>query len=476
MKRHTILGLVLVAMIVICTSGCTTHTRKMVELRPMLTAGNVEGALLLVDKGMGKKETLLAELERGLILHHDHRWDESNVCFERAERLAEELYGTSISESAVSLFTNAAQKSYRARPFELAMVPYYRALNYLFLGYPDEAMVEVRKASLLLANHIDATLGAIDRGDTRNLARTRSDPFLLYLAGMFYDWDGELNDAFISYRNAAVAYQDLTGLLGVQIPPWLGQDLERVAARLGFVGELDQLRESCPSVFRAAGNASSRSPGSDRGELILFVENGWIAAKGEWSASVPIYKGDRFASNPLSASAISKRIGDGRVIVRKGAKTVYWLPLALPTEPKTDSESIRAVIRGAGQTARSVRVHHPSANAVITADAEWQKVVFETALRALAKYVTYLQAKDKGGFLGGLASNIFNAATEIADTRSWLSLPDEIQMVRVSLPEGVHELEMRLEDTSGRTLGTVLLPPVTVRAGDWTFLSHRVYD
>ena len=41
-------------------------------------------------------------------------------------------------------------------------------------------MVEARKASLLLANYIDITLGAIDRGDTADLARTRNDPFLLY--------------------------------------------------------------------------------------------------------------------------------------------------------------------------------------------------------------------------------------------------------------------------------------------------------
>lgn len=476
MHVRTWSGLLFVGMLVILTAGCATHTRKMVDLRPKLAAGDYEGALGLVDSKMGGAEALLADLERGLILHQAGRWQESNTAFEAAERQADELYGTSISENVIALFTNDQGKDYRARPFEMAMVPYYRALNYLYLGERDAAMVEARKASLLLSSYIDVTLGAIQRGDSSKLARTRNDPFLLYISAMLYDWDGELNDAFIAYRNAAVAYEDLAGLLGVTPPPWLGRDLERVAARLGFESELDQVRASCPAVFQAADWLPDRGRAEGRGELVLLVENGWVASKGQETLNLPIYESDSYDDQSHWALAISSRQRDGVVVVNNRAKVAYWLTLALPTLPRTSSEPVRAVLHDAdGQAVRSVRAHHPSANAHITAEAEAGMVLLRTVARALAKYLAYNTAQKESKGLG-LLLNVFNVASEVADTRSWLTLPDEVQLVRVSLPEGVHELEMRLEDTSGRTLGTVLLPPVTIVAGDWTFLNHRVYD
>ena len=215
--RQLALAGVLVAAVLL--AGCATHTRKMVDLRPRLAAAEYDRALALIDDKMGGKDAMLAALERGLVLHAAGRWQESNDAFAAAERLADELYGTSISESAIALFTNDMARAYLARPFELAMVPYYRAFNYLHLGDREAALVEARKTSQLLARYVDATIGAIDRGDTDALDRTRDDPFMLYFSGMLYDWDGELNDAFIAYRNAAVAYQDVAGLLGLQIPP-----------------------------------------------------------------------------------------------------------------------------------------------------------------------------------------------------------------------------------------------------------------
>jgi len=467
------LGLLVVGALIVLTAGCATHTRKMVELRPRLADGQYDRALELVDKHMGRKDTLLASLERGLVLHLAGRWQQSNVAFEDAERLADELYGTSISESALSLFTNDTAVSYRARPFEMAMVPYYRALNYLALGERDAAMVEARKASLLLARYVTATADAIEQGDTDLLERTGRDPFLLYFSGMLYDWDGELNDAFIAYRNAAMAYQDLAGVLGVEVPPWLGHDLERVAGRLGFQGELEPLRRSCPDIFRAAERVPDRSWPGGQGELVLLVENGWVAAKGESKLSLPIFDSDRYDDNERWAWVIADRARNPVVVTNR--RVAYWLTVALPTPPVSDTPNRPvSLVANDGTRVQSVRAHHASTVARITADAEAGMVLFRSVLRALVKYLGY-QAANKEGQGFGLLVNLFNVASEVADTRSWLSLPDHVQLLRVSLPAGVHDLELRLEDTSGRNLGLVTVPQVMIRSGDWTFRSHRIY-
>lgn len=469
----TRLGLLAVGVLVILTAGCSTHTRKMQELRPRLANGEYDRALALVDEQMGGKDAVLASLERGLVLHLAGRWQESNVALAEAERLADELYGTSISESALSLFTNDTATSYRARPFELAMVPYYRALNYLSLGDRDAAMVEGRKASLLLARYISATVQAIEQGDTDLLERTGRDPFLLYFSGMLYDWDGELNDAFIAYRNAAMAYQDLAGVVGVEVPPWLAHDLERVAGRLGFGSELEPLRQACPAVFAAAEQAPAPGVGRGRGELVLLVENGWVAAKSEVKLSLPIFESDQYDDNERWAWVITDRARNPVVVTNR--KVAYWLTVAMPTPPVSDTPNRPVSLRDAdGQRVRSVRAHHVSTVARITAEAEAGMVLFRSVLRALVKYLGYRTANKEGqGF--GLLMNIFNVASEVADTRSWLSLPDHVQLLRVRLPAGVHDLELRLEDSSGRDLGLVTVPGVRIEPGDWTFHSLRLY-
>mgnify|MGYP002063766491 CR=1 FL=1 len=63
-------------------------------------------------------------------------WFPAREAFAAAERLSDDLYTKSISEGAFSLISNDNAISYRARPYEMAMVPYFRALNYLALGLP----------------------------------------------------------------------------------------------------------------------------------------------------------------------------------------------------------------------------------------------------------------------------------------------------------------------------------------------------
>ncbi len=480
-RRSAILALVVAPLL--CCGGCASYSTKLADLRPQLSSGAYDDALATVQRGAGGKDLVLAQLERGMILHQAGRWVESNEAFAAAERTADELYARSISEGALSLITNDLAISYRPRPFELAMVPYYRAMNYAALGQRESALVEARKTSQLLARYVDATIAGIERGSTNDLERTRSDPFMFYLSGMLYEWDGEVNDAFIAYRNAAVAYQDLQGLLGLEVPPWLGRDLGRTARRLGFAEEMEHLREVCPAVFAASDPlpddcCDALRPGE--GEVVLLVELGFVPVRRNVRLDLPILESDDDGDRVAWAWAVSSR-GHGAHVhgahVHGGsAKIKYWLSVAVPGLEDTPAAVRGVAARPPGQAAqRAARAHHPAATARITFEAEQPMVLFKTVLRGLAKYLATSQADRQGRGLGILA-NILGAATETADTRGWLTLPEQVQLVRLRLPAGVHTLELDLLDERGARLGTATLGDIAVRPGDWSFHSRRVFD
>ena len=113
--------------------------------------------------------------------------------------------------------------------------------------------------------------------------------------------------------------------------------------------------------------------------------------------------------------------------------------------------------------------------ALITFEAEQPTIIFRTILRGLTKYLATRGVKKKAGTWGGLAANLFTAATETADTRSWLTLPRGMHLVRMSLPPGKYTLKLELIDFDGYTIGTRSVTGVEVRGGDWTFLSQRVF-
>jgi hypothetical protein len=79
-------------------------------------------------------------------------------------------------------------------------------------------------------------------------------------------------------------------------------------------------------------------------------------------------------------------------------------------------------------------------------------LVMKQAIRASAKGAMAKTAQDQGGVLGAVLSNTYNMVTEQADLRSWLTLPKNIQVTRIPLSAGTHNLRFALLDASGRSL------------------------
>ncbi len=285
---------------------------------------------------------------------------------------------------------------------------------------------------------------------------------------MLYDWDGEINDAFIAYRNAAVAYQQNHDLLEVEIPPTLGRDLERVGRRLGFRDELDELHQTCPDVFRSGTirprglpltredyeKAAGWRPGN--GEVVLPARDGLRAPERPRSGSTFPSSRARPTTIPTTGPGRSTRHGQHAGAGHGGARSSTgsrWPRPSWTTCSPVPSPASRWCRWPTAwcPSAPHARVENLARQARLTFDAEKPTIFFKTILRGLTKYLASKGAEKAGGQWAGLAANIFGAVTESADTRSWLTLPEHVHLARLSLPPGTSTTcGSRSSDHAGR--------------------------
>lgn len=64
-------------------------------------------------------------------------------------------------------------------------------------------------------------------------------------------------------------------------------------------------------------------------------------------------------------------------------------------------------------------------------------------LRSATKYAVQREVGNRFGFLGQLAANAYNTASDKADLRAWSTLPSNAQVGRFYLPAGTHQLTIK---------------------------------
>ena len=461
----------LAALAAVLAAGCATYVASNLELRAQLEAGSYDVALARIKAREGGTDRLLQLLQRGHVQHYAARFDESNATFQQGEDLAASLYTRSISQAAASLIVNDLTIDYRGKPFELAMVPFYRALNYVALDERDAAQVEARKATLALAEAVEATLSEIDRPDDREAAgRLQDSGFLHWFSGLLFEAEGSANDAFVAYRNAARAYLAGGELTGIPPPVALGRDLERVGLGFGFREEVEELRAASPELF-----AASQPGTSGGGEIVLVLESGWIAPRDQVMLNVPILDIDRrYASNDDWAWELVNRASPGWTR-SYDVDIEYWLTVAVPVMGAPVTGSVTAVrLSSTGVEAASQPADDLSRRAAATLAAERGQMLFKTFLRALVKYAASEAVKSEDETAGQIV-NLIGVLTERADTRCWLTLPDRLSVARLHLPAGRHDLRIDFVGPGGGIVSTETVP-VDVSDGGWIFLHRRAFS
>ena len=428
--------------------GCGGY--KMQDLQIALEAGETEKAYTNLQKNASKKSDIPFLFELGLVAHYANHFQESNAAFDQAGDIAEDRYTKSVSKEAVSLVTSDQMRPYPGTRYERLLSHYYRALNYIYQGQLDGALVECRRATALI-NYF--------KGEDENYDFFGAG-FLAHLSGVLFEATGEWNDAYISYKQAAAYYRNASEKTGVAIPADIGRSLVGLARKLGFVDELARYEEQY-------GKFSVRP--ENTGELILFYESGYVPPKGEDALTFPILKTDDVDDGKFVPALIGR---EGRVY--KEIELEYLLRVAIP---KIDSH--RPLFSGievavGAVKAKGVLVEDVENSAIETFKAQRTGILLRTLVRAVGKYLLYRKANKENEALG-LLVNLAGAVTEQADTRSWQTLPNQIFIVRMPLPAGTHTLNLSFLDANGRVGERDSVPKIKINPNRITFWNHRTY-
>jgi uncharacterized protein len=453
-------------------AGCASHARTMSGVRDALLNNDLDEARArLAEAGRGTDDLLFA-LEDGLLLHYAGDPELSNLRFEFVEFRVDELYTKSITRAGLSLITSDLVLRFEPRGIDNFLVNFYRALNYLELWEPEEAWVEWRKLALKLQF-------SRDQGSAPYL----DPPFFNQLAGLGLEWD-DPGSAYVSLRLAEAGYFEQ----GMAPPPDLVLDLMRLAAALGFADHLDVYRDRYGS--QAVGSLSVQPEPIPPGEIVLLVEEGLVAPIDEVSIYIPITEeraelvaerdwGARvdLAESLAHEYETGRYTGVTRSYAGKGG-IAYVLPMSFPVFGFGEVAFDRlAAVVGSDTAAARVALRVSDLQGMAFEDRRLG-IYVKTIARALIKYAVAAkleeEAEEEGGETAGdivgILANVVNVATERADTRAWLGLPNRIWMTRLRVRPGQHEIRLLIDGRETETLG-----PVDVRPGERRFITYRIF-
>ncbi len=195
----------------------------------------------------GRNE-LLFYMEKGTILHHSGDYQGSTEVLLKATALMEAQDIISASRQGASLVTTEWLTDYKGEYAERLLVHTYLMMNFLLMGKPESALVEAKQALEIFDKYPDAC---------------DNDIFTRALIAHCFEVLGEINGAYIEYKNLAQLMGDPTPVAG---------KLCELAGRLGFYDDVARY-----SAYLPPGMAKETV--DPCGEIVVFCSQGRAPVK-----------------------------------------------------------------------------------------------------------------------------------------------------------------------------------------------------
>ncbi len=407
-----------------CIYSCDTYSIKTSEIQQQISTGQFKTASDLADQNKflrKKRNRLLYYLEKGKIEHMAGNYALSNTWFEKAYVLVDDGIKTDAAHAVAANLTNPMAAPYKGEDFEKVSMHYYMALNYFMLGQPDEALVEAKRINIKLLQLNDKYQNHKNKYTT--------DAFSQILQGIIYEASGDVNNAFIAYRNAEEIFSaNGNSYFGVPMPEQLKQDLVRTARTLGFTEEYNQYIKKY--------NLSPTPLQTTDAEAIIFWENGQgpvkdqivVTASGAGSFFYGSYMEDGVVHDILLPIPFGTNLGSiNAIAIPKYNRSYSYYSKASVITNSTEkyfqpAEDYYAIARQCLED----RMLREAVNMAVrfASKKAGSAILGEIATQALGK---------DGGDLVKLGADAAGAITEKADTRNWQSLPATISYVRIPL-------------------------------------------
>lgn len=440
-------------------AGCATYSDSFGGIEHNLSSRQYDAALRDIEKqSRSKTDLVLYLLNKGMVLRMKRDFAGSNQALEAAKAEMERLYAASVSENALSFVVNDATVSYAGDDYEQVLVHLYMALNYLELGQPKEARVE--------ALQVDIKLREIGEKIPGN--KFTEDALSRYLTAMIYEDLGEWSDAMIDYRKAYEAYKKYQVNYGVPMPDMLKHDLLRLAQRQGLKDEVAQYSKE----FGIKPQQEEQHKSDQEGELVFVLNNGLAPIKREKTASMWV--------PPTTVAADTSK--PHRTMAPPPPVLVN---ISLPYYESRPNNVLSARVSVFGKQASTQLMENIDAIARASLDSRMPAITARSIARAVAKGAIQ-ESVDRAGrnnnndaaaLIGSFVVRVAAAATERADTRSWLTLPANVQLARLSLPPGSYTVTVDLLGAGEQVIATLEYPGIVINNQRKTYLTqHWVPD
>ncbi|NGZ04707.1 MAG: hypothetical protein CV090_16825 [Nitrospira sp. WS238] len=341
-------------------------------------------------------------------------------------------------------------------------------------GQVDEALVEVRRA-----DHRLNVLG--DR--VKDKGKYRNDGFARYLSGILYEAAGDLNNAFIAYRNAYEAYGAMSGWSKMSFPPSLRADLLRTTEALGLTAEFESYLKAFPDVVWNPLISDEQSA-----QVVMISYNGRAPRKEDLLLDLPISL-DAVQLVLLNRGVFYQPYGRDRVVdsvlyglngqvVRVALPQLVRQKTRVPSETMTLTDS-----RGRSVTVRSELAQNVTALAEKSLSERLPAMTVKALARAATKFAMaegitrgaqHAAGRDAAPWVGLLVELITKGlavASEEADKRSWQTLPDEIHVARAWVSPGQYQVS--IQPPGHRMMGNDE-QAISLVAGQTLFIIRRV--
>ena len=420
--RFPYLVILIAAMSAGLGTGCQTYKSQVKNMNKSWVAGNAEQAAKesgeKADKKDGGKDSVIWHLEAGTTFRAAGKYEESNRHFDAAALKIddyEQQAKVKVGRETAAIMSNQQNLPYEGRSYDKIMLHTYRALNYLALGEVEKARPEIIRAYQRQQDAVDENKRRIEKAqeeekehkERAKVEKAKADPKFTAALGEKVEKDLEGFKFYSDYVNPFTVYLD--GLYFLHAGSG-GSDLERAIKSFNRVIEVAGDNKAVQAGLLAATNALSGKVA----EALTYVifETGSAVSLDQVRIDIPIiivnlsYVGAAFPKLEFH-----KDFSSGLVIK------------AGDTEESTGSlASMDAIV------ALEFKNELP---VVIT------KTIISTVAKAVAGYAINKSLEGQNVWLKlfmRLATAGAQAALNIADTRSWTTLPKEFQVAIVPTP------------------------------------------
>ena len=364
-----------------------------------------------------EKDAVLYNLDKGLLLHYSGDYEQSNSSFSNAEKLIEEYYAVSITQTIGSYLLNDTVSDYSGEDFEDIYTNLFMAMNYIQLGEVDSAFVEIRRFNnklKLLSSKYEALLQeikqeAISEGyDTSGyMVEDKTDyeiefydsAFARYISLLLYRLVGDMDSATIDRKYIETAFASQQQLYPFPIPHAVYEEFS-----------IPQDKERMNVVFY-----SGRAP--EKIEDVVRIPS--LSNETYLKLALPV-----LSKNPSAIASVSISATDPQGLVFNESLEVI--------------ESIENIVMDTFQQKQGT-------------------IYLKTLIRALAKFTTNSifaeSAEESGnGELMALFGNIFTELSEQADIRSTRYFPSYVWVGGLNLDRGLYDVVITAYDAYGKAI------------------------